>query len=561
MISLAKDPDFWEKVKTGEEYRPLLEDLAQKYENYCHGPIQALPFSEYELYYTTGSRKEYERKYFARRARLNTFALLWLIYRKPDYLEGLEDIIWAICDEVSWEVPAHLPNDYAESGEKLALFSCETGFALSEILYLMGDSLHPIVRDRAEEEIKRRIIDVYLQYPQHWEEKTMNWSAVCAGSVGAAFLYRSPEQMGVVLPRILHSMDCFLSGFGEDGACREGLGYWSYGFGFFVYFADLLKTFTDSKIDLFQQEIVRKVAGFQHKVFLQGNTVVSFSDGSLTSKCIFGLTNYLQKRFPEDVYMPDVEGIYDDDCFRWAAFLRNFIWLDPKEMNQHEQGLSSYYFPQAQWKIIKGSKLSFAAKGGNNDEPHNHNDIGSFIIAYRGRQVFCDLGAGEYTKDYFQWDARYGYLVNSSRGHSVPIINGQYQKTGVKYAATVLEKTENTFELELSGAYDLPELKSLMRKFEFEDEKITITDRYKFLSKPKSVIHRLICVEPPVLEENRVLVDGLEVAFDPKKLSCLISKETYKDHEAKDATCYEIDFTPLSLQEDMELKIIIKVTQ
>ncbi|MDY4307971.1 hypothetical protein SNF32_14980 [Enterococcus mundtii] len=43
----------------------------------------------------------------------------------------------------------------------------------------------------------------------------------------------------------------------------------------------------------------------------------------------------------------------------------------------------------------------FAAKGGRNDESHNHIDIGHFVFGTREDLFLTDLGAGEYTKDYF----------------------------------------------------------------------------------------------------------------------------------------------------------------
>ena len=43
--------------------------------------------------------------------------------------------------------------------------------------------------------------------------------------------------------------------------------------------------------------------------------------------------------------------------------------------------------------------------------------------------MLTDLGAGEYTKEYFH-DGRYRILCNNSFGHSVPVIDGEGQKEG-----------------------------------------------------------------------------------------------------------------------------------
>lgn len=54
-----------------------------------------------------------------------------------------------------------------------------------------------------------------------------------------------------------------------------------------------------------------------------------------------------------------------------------------------------------------------AAKGGNNGEPHNHNDVGSFFYLVGDEMLLTDLGAGEYTKEYFH-EGRYRILCNNS---------------------------------------------------------------------------------------------------------------------------------------------------
>ena len=55
----------------------------------------------------------------------------------------------------------------------------------------------------------------------------------------------------------------------------------------------------------------------------------------------------------------------------------------------------------AQWCILRGAKqTAVIAKGGNNGESHNHNDVGSFQYLADGEAFLDDLGAGEYTKDF-----------------------------------------------------------------------------------------------------------------------------------------------------------------
>ena len=119
-----------------------------------------------------------------------------------------------------------------------------------------------------------------------------------------------------------------------------------------------------------------------------------------------------------------------------------------------------FYFNSSQVYINKKKNYSFVAKGGNNAESHNHNDVGVFQIVKNGELVIADLGVGEYTKNYFgnkseESGGRYSkeIFVCSSLSHSVPIVNGDTQKPGKDYFAFVLECNENTFKLDIKNAY------------------------------------------------------------------------------------------------------------
>ncbi|MBQ8301791.1 MAG: heparinase II/III family protein, partial [Clostridia bacterium] len=92
----------------------------------------------------------------------------------------------------------------------------------------------------------------------------------------------------------------------------------------------------------------------------------------------------------------------------------------------------SSFLPVSQWAVIGNDDVKISLKGGNNGEPHNHNDIGSFSILKNGEMILCDIGSGEYTKEYFS-DKRYEILCDSSFGHSVPIINGYGQSSGSEF--------------------------------------------------------------------------------------------------------------------------------
>lgn len=240
-----------------------------------------------------GTRLEYERVYFERRRRLNTFALLALLDPDDQVAEHeLLDMIWSVCGEYTWCLPAHLGADGHERA--IDLFAAETGFTLGEIALLLQGRLPRLLQTRIEAEVNRRLFEPFLRNgPYEWETARHNWAAVCAGSVGAAalLLLRDPEALSAILERVHASLECYLQGFGADGACPEGPGYWNYGFGYFVYFADLLARRTLGEADWFAGDKVRRIAEFQQKCYLGGDRVANFSDAVPHCRVQIGLSH------------------------------------------------------------------------------------------------------------------------------------------------------------------------------------------------------------------------------------------------------------------------------
>jgi hypothetical protein len=221
------------------------------------------------LFYRTGDRRKFEEPYFKRRNSLSAAALLLLVTEEEAYLDYVQRMLWAICDEYSWAVPAHTKGDPETDPFEIDLFNAETAFAPAEILFVLEDRLDVCVRVRVRAEIKRRIFDPFLARVQWYEHLNSNWAAVCAGNVGGAMLYLDPALFERSLPRLLHSMKLFLGGFSEEGICMEGTAYWTYGFSNFVWFADLLSAHTNGRIDLLDDPRAALIATYMQKSFLK----------------------------------------------------------------------------------------------------------------------------------------------------------------------------------------------------------------------------------------------------------------------------------------------------
>jgi hypothetical protein len=112
-------------------------------------------------------------------------------------------------------------------------------------------------------------------------------------------------------------------------------------------------------------------------------------------------------------------------------------------------------------------RLALSVKGGHNDEHHNHNDVGTYVVVLDGRPIAVDPGGETYTARTFS-TRRYESRLLASYGHSVPVINGAGQATGRAHAATVRSTSfsdqADTVVLDLADAYAAPTLRSLVRR-------------------------------------------------------------------------------------------------
>ena len=543
LLKNAKSPEFWKKVRESEAYRTHRESLFALWEKKCQKPIEVITYSDFRRFFADGNRTEYEAKYFGRRLSANAAALLALIYPEEEkYLIRLMDELYTICDEYTWCLPAHQPNLEENFPANLDLFACETAFMLSEVDTVLGDRLEPLIRNRIRAEIERRILPSFDQKIWHWEKQKENWNAVCTSSVACTVMLLYPELFPKYKERFLSATEHYLSGFAPDGICLEGLGYWNYGFGFFTMYADMIRTFTDGEIDYFARPHVKNIAAFRQKCTLSGSTVVSFSDGSRRESSYRSLIHYLKKEYPDEISLPDSPKscIYHDNCARFGMQLRSFIWFVEDYAEDEKKSKDAEYFAEnAEWFIRKNASYGFAAKGGYNGEPHNHNDIGTFILARDGRQVISDIGAGVYTRQYFHRETRYDHFHCSSRGHNVPMIGGELQKFGEEYRARDFKYENGVLSMDIAPAYGLDSLKSLLRTFSFEEKSVTMTDQFDLTDGNLPTERLIFLKEPKLLSDGKIEVDGVTLTYDPALCEVVIGEEHVP---TKDEIIYTVDF-------------------
>lgn len=468
------------------------QEIEADVENLLLKKMPDLSEEEFLLYEKNGNRLIYENNYFERRRFLKVFGLVLLWNKQPKYVAKLEEIIREICLETTWALPAHVDRNMKDWEITVDLFACETGHALSLIIKEFSELLSFEIQEMVKEHLRKRLLESFLSKKEgqwRWESFDNNWISVCAGSIGYIALDIYPEEkeeLVEIVARAKRAMPNYLKSFCQDGTCLEGIDYYNYGLGFYYAFARQLYEATDGKDNLIGSEHLENIAKFQQLCYMNESLTVSFSDSGNRSKFRMGLLCYLASLF-EGVEFPPMESairLEVDHCYRYTLAYQDYMWTkeylekyfseeDLTEKNVKEKVENQISFlSEAQWAIWKYKEYGIAIKGGYNEEPHNHNDIGSFLYTVNGEIFLADIGAGEYTKAYFAEETRYSFLTTSSRGHNVPLINGEEQKAGRQQGANVFRKIgENKIHIEFQGAYDIENLQSLERSAYFDEDK------------------------------------------------------------------------------------------
>ena len=544
LLGKAHDKSFWEEVRTKDVYADYRKMLDVQWEKCKDFQPEALRYSDFKLFWTTGNRSVYEGPYFRRRHCLEIGAMLSLIYPdNEEYLDYTMDLIYALCDEYTWCLPAHQGKLEPNNNCRIDLFASETGFRLAEMYVLLEDRLEPLIKNRIVYEINRRVIDPFMATDNYgwWEHGTNNWTAVCMGSVANTVMLMRPElATDAFIDRANQAMECFLSGFKDDGMCLEGLGYWGYGFGFFIMYADMVRIFTNGKVDFFKREKVKTIATFNQKTVLTGDCSLSFADGGAKYSYDIGRMHYLKNEYPDDVLVYDKKYAGSSQG-KFCILLRRLLWMKEEYLTDFADDTveKEYYAADSQWFIKRNANYGFAAKGGHNAEPHNHNDVGTFIYAKKGRQVICDLGSGAYTRQYFAGDTRYTFLETRSGGHNVPIIDHAEQCTGSNARAVDAEAKDGVFTLDIAQAYRYEGLNSLKRTFVCGEDSVTLTDIIGYNGRGPIVERLVTRLKPELAGDGKVVIEDTEVTFDPTVCKCEIDTAM----TSRNTEVYLINFT------------------
>jgi len=552
----------WEQIDETMRKRILQE--AAEYADYSFPPI---PATLYMDFCRTGNRTRFEDVYFTRRNVLNLLVLAECAEYKGRFIDRIIDGIFAICEESAWQLPAH--NTYVRdtpqsilpdtSRPLLDLFACETACQLSVIEYLLKDKLDaisPEICRRIENELLTRIIVPYLTDDFWWMgyngQSTNNWTIWCTQNILiSAFLGTQKkfpdETLRNIVNKAAYSIDRFLESYKNDGCCTEGAQYYRHA-GLCLFNAmDLLSVVSYGVYGrLFTEQKIKNIAEFIVNVHISGDYYFNFADCATKSglpgvrEFLFGKacashllmelaaegwkTTYNQGGIPYVCKSTETLNLYyhlqelftakemleysgDADVARKSAIISGATVSGTKAGH----AVCNVSYPDTGLYISRCATYQLAVKAGDNDDSHNHNDVGSFILFKQGAPFIIDIGVETYSKKTFSPE-RYEIWTMQSLFHNVTNFahgkNEIQQLPGKEYKASVLEyKPEPdgmSISMELKDAYDsCAGVKSYTRQITHApDSGVTVTDTVAAPADTQAFLCIMTAVKPELLQKE-----------------------------------------------------------
>ena len=542
----------------------------EKYLDYTWQSVNATAYLAYER---TGNRQVMEKPMSANRVALNALILAELAEGKGRFMDQLINGTWHIAHMPTWVLSAHLPRQKTgrtlpdPSQQIIDLASSPVGAQMSAAYHFFHeafDKVDPVISRVIKSAVKKQILDPYLEpsnYKANWwlgfEQKpgavVNNWNPWCNAESILCFLLLEddPERLEQAVKQSLKSVDKFIAYIKKDGACEEGPAYWGHAAGKLYDYLQIMHYATAGKVPFFEDTLIKDMGEYISRSSVSEGWVVNFADAgakmSFIPSLIYNYGKALSSAEMQDFAIYNLvrktEGRFaapkpmvGNDIFRALESMKPLAEMSARVEHLNAkiaagQSLESLlaglrtsvpdytWYPETQFCYIKNeSDWFFAAKGGHNNESHNHNDIGTFILYKGSVPVFVDAGVGTYTKSTFDRN-RYTIWSMQSGWHNLPVINGKFQKNGAKYKASDIVTSgkgkTRVFKLNIAGAYQADACcNTWTREYKVTDKLLTITDEYELESRNAAdVVNFLVQGKVSAIKENEVVIENAGVSF------------------------------------------------
>lgn len=537
-------------LRTDALNKSRLESLIARADEDLDAPIPPLTLSDYRAYNITGSTMTYGSPYRRRMDMALRLAMAEIHTNSGRYFEKMLDVIWAMLDESTWMLPehtVHMPEEAtarmpvpAAVGEKYAhgieLGSAYRSALIALIYHYFEDrfkEISPFINERIVYTLKARAIEPFCKYYFRWEgmggNRVNNWCPWIVSNIllTTALIENDMSVRETVVKRSMVFLDNFINCYKPDGGCEEGPTYWNAAAGCLFDCLELLEDLSDGMINVYSDPLIKAMGEYAPRMNITDRYFVNFADSRSTCGYDGNMLRRYGKKCGSEILesfgdsMMNICGVGFDVAIPYRS-LRSFTTPTRDVSKSVLRAATDTYFPDLKVMILRESEIPdegifFAMKGGHNDESHNHNDVGSFVVYRNGKPVLIDAGVGEYTKQTFSKD-RYKIWSMQSLYHNLPSFDGVGQHNGAKYCSKneVYNKDGRSLTLDITDAYaEECGLISYVRSGSLCGGAVTITENIK-LSEERLidfvfVTHR----EPHVLDNGRIaLTEGCTLEYN-----------------------------------------------
>jgi hypothetical protein len=330
-----------------------------------------------------------------------------------------------------------------------------------------------------------------------------------------------------MIHKALQVLDDFLNPYPKDGGCDEGPSYWGAAAASLYDNIAMLNLATNHAFDyVYRDQKFKNMGQFIYKAQISESYFLNFADADPQPKMASSMI-YRYGKDIEDQAMMEFGAFYRSENASGEIepfhYFRNLFELFIRdEINATVQKLplpADTWLPDLHVMISRDMEgttdgLYLAAKGGHNDESHNHNDIGNFVVFYDGYPLIIDVGRGTYTRKTFSSD-RYDIWYNCSDFHNTPTIGGITQAPGKEYMAKRVSYSQDGksagLSLDISRAYpDQDQILRWERNITLKKgEMVSLNDAFR-LRKGKSITEHVMTCYPAYLRSAGELVIPLE---------------------------------------------------
>lgn len=545
----AEDRAAWEG--SGEEDQRQIRDMSDGYACIPYPMRKATAFWDYVR---TGSRQADEAPYFQRRRKLCA-AVLRCCLEDGAPLDDVIDGIYCICEETVWVISAHRINPIPGAGsaaecplpdgnnDYIDLFSAQTAMILSLTGHLLGkrlDQASPVIRERITREIRRRVLQPFLERNDCWWMGTLrrdlnNWTPwIVSNLLTCAFLSDFPcrGDRARFADKCCRILDRWLAVMPADGGCDEGAGYWNMAGGALLDCLELMEGATGGALAFWQDEKIRRILSFPLAAALGNGWFVNFADCDARPFLSGERLQLAGEKIGNEeltalgVSMRGTLAAQLDDVPHFTRVLSLLNHTAPETLPLLPP-MRDTWLPDLQLRIVRKGAMTLCCKGGHNGENHNHNDVGSFMLYVNGEPEIVDAGNRVYTAATFS-DQRYSLWHVRSAWHNVPLIQGMEQQPGAQYRAENVQLLEDGLSLELQSAYGQEaKLKRLERTLRLTENKLILQDRIE-MEESQTVSWVFLLRNRPDVKAGEINAGSIRLSYPPE-FSCEVEERPVDD--------------------------------